>query len=135
MFYVKCVNFVAGVISSELCNNTKLRYFNFQTNPGISCYAGCLTSVYTLTTSGRICAQSPTPQDKALCGFIASTNIASKSGYNEWVCDSSRMTIGDPCYPLWTGLTCLNRLITRMDLDSLGFTGSIPPELGQISSL
>jgi hypothetical protein len=70
-----------------------------------------------------------------MCGFVAATNIASISGYNEWACDTTGHTTTDPCTGPWTGITCTGTDVTYMNVNSKGVTGSIPVEVGQLSAL
>jgi hypothetical protein len=106
--------------------------FQFNSNSLISCYADCLSTVTTLVTSGYDC---PTTQDIGMCGFVAATNIASISGYDEWACDTTGHTTTDPCTGPWTGITCTGSAVTYMSVNNKGLTGSIPVEVGQLSAL
>ena len=105
---------------SELCDIGTLTNFQFNSNAGITCYAGCLSSVTTLTTSGTVC---PSAQNIGICGIIAATDIASKSGYNEWACDTSGYTSTDPCAGPWTGVTCTSGVVDYVDLHDKGISG------------
>jgi hypothetical protein len=122
-----------GTVPSGLCSISGLTKFDFSFNPLISCYADCLSTVTTLVTSVYDCP--PTTQDIGMCGFIAATNVASKSGYDEWACDTTGFTSSDPCVGPWTGVTCTSSAVTNMTLYNEGLTGSIPSELGQLSAL
>ena len=62
-------------------------------------------------------------QDEALCGLISATVIASKSGYNEWACNSTGTTLTDPC--TWTGLTCTGGYVSRIYLYNVQMGGMI----------
>ena len=109
-----------------------LSFLYFGNNAGITCYAVCMTSISSLYTSGSIC---PTSQDQALCDLIASTNIASKSGSNQWSCDSSGFPSSDPCVVMWPGLTCSNGAVVSMNLNDLGIVGTISTSLGLLFSV
>ena len=75
----------------------------------------------------------PTPQENAICSFIAATNIASISGYTMWSCTSDGITSTDPCSPVWSGIGCNGSSIVRWDLSSVGLAGTY--YLGSISAL
>ena len=125
-----------GTVPSELCNIHSLTYLHFEKNAEITCYAACLSSVSSFSTDKSVCmSQSPTSQNIALCAFVAATNISSRSVNSDWMCDKFGIPINNPCNPVWTGLNCLNDVVTSMDLSKEGLTGSIPPELGQLYSL
>ena len=121
-----------GTVPSELCKMNFLYDINFENNVGITCYAVCMTSISYLNTSGLIC---PTSQDQALCDLIASTNIASNYGSNQWSCDSSGFPSSDPCVVMWPGLTCSNGAVVRMDMCCNGLSGTIPSTFGLLTSL
>ena len=61
--------------------------------------------------------------DSGICGIIAATDIASKSGYDEWACDTSGYTLTDPCAGPWTGITCTAGAVDKVDLNSKGISG------------
>ena len=63
----------------------------------------------------------PSFQDKAICGFIAATDIASKSGYDEWSCDADGYTLTDPCS--WTDLTCTGGYVSDIDIFNVQIGG------------
>ena len=67
-----------------------------------------------------------TPQDNALCGFIAATDVQSRSGYGMWSCTDDGFTSADPCSPVWLGITCDSptlSYIMGIDLQSIGLAG------------
>ena len=68
-----------------------------------------------------------------MCGIIGATDIASISGYDEYVCSTSGYTTTDPC--TWTGVTCTDSAVTWIDITGNALTGTIPSELGQLTSL
>ena len=113
--------FLLGTVPSELCNITTLTYFHFENNAGITCYADCLSSVTTLTTSGIVCPHSA--QDIGICGFIGATDIASIADYDEWACSTSGYTSTDPCVGPWTGVTCTSGVVDTVDLGNKGISG------------
>ncbi|PWA82410.1 leucine-rich repeat protein kinase family protein [Artemisia annua] len=41
----------------------------------------------------------------------------------------------DPCGDKWDGITCTDSRVTSMSLNSNGFTGNIPPSIGNLSKL
>ena len=137
---------VLGTVSSELCNIGTLVDFYFNNNVGISCYAACLCTVTPLSTSGYACTETPTgqpsseptvapptPSDIGVCAFVAATNIVTKSNYANWVCDVSGYPTTDLCG--WTGVTCAGSAVIELYLQSLEISGSIPTELGSLTSL
>ena len=64
-----------------------------------------------------------TSQDIGICGFIGATDIASKSGFNEWACDTSGFTTTDPCTAGWTGVTCASGVVDYLSLYNKGISG------------
>jgi len=68
-----------------------------------------------------VCA--PSAQDIGMCGIIAATNIASKSGYDEWACGTFGITTNDPCAGPWTGVTCTAGVVDNMNLGIKGISG------------
>ena len=85
------------------------------------CAPLCLTTVTSNSLPSAIC---PSPQDSALCGFIAATNIGNISTHTMWSCNSSGITSSNPCdSPLWTGLVCDGMSIISLTLASIGLTG------------
>jgi len=84
-----------------------------------------------------LCAvRGQTDTDTALCGFIAGTNIGSLSQYSQWACTAVGETVGDPCSPVWTGLSCSGGLVEQLAMISVaGFSGSLPSSLSQLTAL
>ena len=66
-------------VPSFLCNLTSLARFEFSSN-NFTCYPSCLSSLCVLV-SGTESKCDPF-QNEALCGFIAATDLASRSGYD-----------------------------------------------------
>ena len=112
--------FLLGTVPSELCNIGTLATFQFHANAGITCYAGCLSSVTTLQTSGTVC---PSAQDIGICGFIGATDIASIAGYGMWACNTTGVTTTDPCTGPWTGVTCTAGVVDIVELANTGISG------------
>ena len=104
-----------------MCDIGTLTYFYFSDNAGITCYAGCLSSVTSLITSGTVCP--PSAQDIGMCGIIAATDIASIANYDEWACGTSGFTTTDPCAGPWTGVTCTAGVVDNMNLGIKGISG------------
>ena len=75
--------------------------------------------------------------DEGLCALIAACDVASKSGYDEWSCSTGGITSSPPCDSgsVWTGLICNNDIITHINLDSLGITGTLPSELATMTDI
>ena len=67
---------------------------------------------------------TPSFQDYGLCGFIASTDIASISEFDEWSCTTDGVATGDPCVAtMWSGITCTGGYVDSISLSSIGITG------------
>ena len=115
---------ILGSVPSQLCNDVLLNTLQFQTNP-LTCYASCLTSKSGLN-AGSV-PRCPTSQELGLCGFIAATNIQSKSGYSMWSCDVNGLPTSDPCgnSPTWLGLSCSGGAVTSISLNSIGLSGMV----------
>jgi len=125
-----------GSVPSALCA-TGISYLDTSDNPGITCYADCLSTV---TTNDYSPAEACPPiilfQDVSLCSFIASTNVGSL--YTEWECDSDGVLNGDPCQPdaEWTGVTCNSEgYVNSIIFASVELSGSLPNELSSLSTL
>jgi hypothetical protein len=80
-----------------------------------------------------------TPTDQAICGFIAATNIASKSGYSLWSCNTLGRPITAACgSPTWPGVTCVGGVsgnVTSVALTGLSISGTIPSSVGLLTAL
>ena len=113
-----------GTVPSSLCNIPVLSNLNVTSsgNTNMTCipFGSCLTSV--TINSLLVC---PSFQDESLCGFISATDIASKSGYDEWFCNSNGYTLTDPCSPLWTGVVCSGGFVDHIDVYNLEIEGII----------
>ena len=128
LFIILLLYFI-GTIPQSLCNVTLLNALNIgngvNDNPGIACSLDCLTTIPNKLLPSLIC-HDPTSQEIALCSFIAATNIASKSGYNEWSCTSAGITKTDPCSsPIWSGLSCSSGSIVSINLYYVHISGMI----------
>ena len=64
-----------------------------------------------------------TNQEIGVCGIVAATDIASKSGYNEWSCTSGGIPLTDPCTGPWTGVTCASGVVDNVNLNMKGLSG------------
>jgi len=64
-----------------------------------------------------------TSQDIGICAFVAATDIASITNYDEWACGTSGLTTTDPCAGPWTGVTCAAGVVDVVDLTSEGISG------------
>ena len=73
-----------------------------------------------------VITSNPTAQDIGLCGFIAATNVGSKSGYSQWSCTTGGTASSSPCLtPVWPGVSCNGTVVGGINLSSLGVTGMI----------
>ena len=110
-----------------MCGLSNLDLLHFQGNDGISCYAACLDTIAQLD-SGNILA-CPTDQDEGLCGFIAATDITSKSGYEAWSCNVSGLPSSDPCNAngssIWDGLVCNGTQVISLVLTTASVSGKL----------
>ena len=80
--------------------------------------------------------------DNALCSFVAATNIATISGYSMWECDTLSSPVTNPCgndtFVAWNGIVCLSynaSSVSTIFLNTIGLSGSIPSEIGILSTL
>lgn len=125
---------VVGVIPSELAVSTDLRLY-VANNDGLTCYEDVLLTIHTLDKDAGLhkCSLS-----EGLCGFIAATDIASKSGYDEWSCTTSMLVSTDPCDSgnEWTGLTCSGiGDVVAINVNAAGISGTLPTGLGGMTTL
>jgi len=70
-----------------------------------------------------------------MCALLSAMNIASRTG-NTWSClsgNARQVCLGSSSS--WVGVTCKNGLVTQIKLNDLGIKGSLPSELGLLSSL
>ena len=113
---------ITGYVPSSLCNISTLNNLlvtHSDTNPLITCAPLCLTTVNSRALPATVLDSCPSFQDNALCGFIASTDIESKTSYTEWSCNSIGKTNTDPCDPFsstWTGVTCRGNFIVSISM-------------------
>ena len=142
-------NCLSGIVPTELCSIDNLLSLSFGNNAAISCYADCLNAStldagsisscddVSLPTSMPSSLPTSVPTnfpsvavgsqiDEAICGFIAATNIASMSRYEDWVCDELSVPLTDPCDTIWTGITCSNdNNVTDFSISGSGLTGNV----------
>ena len=83
-------------------------------------------------------AIGPTPTSiNPICSLIAATDV--ELYYTMWSCDVDGQPITNPCSTQWTGLNCTNTtdigIITSISLDAVGINGTIPSNIGQLTSL
>jgi len=64
-------------------------------------------------------------QDTPLCSFIATTNLDTLTGYDEWGCSAGGFTTTDPWTGggEWAGVSCTNNFVTAIAMDGVGLTG------------
>ena len=99
-------------------------------NPNIICAPLCVSSVIGLFVPSALCIH---PQDVALCGFIAATNIYSLAGYSQWSCATAGYVNTNPCTtPVWSGLTCSHNNVVSVILANIGLTGSFASALSKL---
>ena len=117
---------IVGTVPTTLCNIPGLSHLDVTSsgNTGMPCSfsPSCLSTVTTLTA-----LMCPSFQDEALCGFIAATDIASKSGYDEWACTTYGITTSNPCElngMTWDGIGCSEGYVSLISIaDQLYLTG------------
>ena len=78
----------------------------------------CASSFSSKTIPSTVCVY---PQDSALCGLIAATNIHTISGKTMWSCTSLGVTSTNPC--TWSGLTCVNNAVVSISIAGIGLSG------------
>ena len=114
------------MVAFSLCDIGTLTWLHFTdsaSNPLLTCAPLCLTTVTSRALPSAIC---PTPQDYAMCGFIAATNIANFSTHSMWSCTSDGLTSTNPCLStIWSGVTCSGMAITTLDVEGIGLTGMV----------
>ena len=111
-----------GAVPASLCqiSLTSIALTFNDANPLLTCAYSCLTAATTFLPDG-VCTD-------ALCGFIAATNIASITGYDEWSCSTYGATSTNPCADgsEWTGVSCSSAdVVDSIDVSSLGLTGTL----------
>lgn len=74
-------------------------------------------------------------EEIAICGLVASTDIGQIINFDEWTCDTGSQPTTDPCLNAWPGILCTSGFITSIDLNSVGMTGSISPNIGSLLTL
>ena len=114
-----------GTLPLSLCDITGLTSLHVTDNSGnplVICSPDCLTTVSDRFIPVAAC---PTPQDVAICGVIAATNVASISTHTMWSCTTDGFTSTDPCSASWSGVTCTNSNIVHIDLNAIGLTGIV----------
>ena len=117
--YILIWFFCIGSVPSSLCDIgtlTALFITDFASNPLLTRSPMCLTTVIERKIP-------PNYQEAGICGFIAATNIANISNYDEWSCTSDGITSTDPCSPAWTGIGCSAGFIVDLGFYQTGFTG------------
>lgn len=68
-------------------------------------------------------------QSDTLSAFYIGTNGAS------WLTKTNWMNGGDPCSPLWFGITCVSSQVSQLSILSKSVSGTLPSQIGQLSSL
>lgn len=122
-----CCKRHTGEVPAELCAVSVLT--GLFMDGGLSCYAGCLTSVSPTTGGAPKCA--PSAQEVGLCGFIAATNVQSVSPYTDWACDVSGYPATDPC--AWDGIMCSGHAVVNFIVT--GTVGSLPSAIGSLTDV
>ena len=131
-----------GTIPSTICKLTKLTYLEIQANPSLQCYPACLSTVaiFDIDSSTQYAGCASNYTNNGLCGFVAATNIASKSGYSMWSCNGVGVTSTNPCVGNsggpWTGLTCDGTgAVTVLNIHQQTLNGTLPTSLCGITTL
>ena len=107
-----------------------MTYIQIQSNPFITCYPTCLTSI-TSKNFGSIPQDCPDIQESVICNFVSSTNIASIINYDEWSCGINGVPLTDPCGSLsgsnsiWTGLSCSGGVVISLNVSNIGLIGEL----------
>ena len=110
------------MIPNNLCQNTNLLSvaFTISAHSGLTCAPLCLSSISSNAPyiPSTVCVY---PQDNALCGLIAATNIQSVSGYSQWSCSTAGYTSTNPC--TWPGLSCNGMNVVSIYINNIGLSG------------
>ena len=129
------VNQLSGTIPAEIGNLTHLAHLSVDIDTGL-CLAPDfdLTSPFATATGLPVCSGTPTPKDPAddraaLEALYDATNGANWSSNDNWKTDEP---LGQ-----WFGVRINNSdgRVTRLDLSYNQLSGTIPAELGNLSSL
>ena len=107
-----------GMIPYGICLVTNLQSFNTGID-GVTCSPLCVSSISSTSVPSTVCLY---PQDNALCGLIAATNIHSLPGYSQWSCSTAGYTSTNPC--TWPGLTCNGMNVVSINLNNIGLNGA-----------
>lgn len=109
-----------GTIPAEVCQLTNLNSWNFEGN-SFPCYPGCI-SVLSADLHNSIISipRCATPQEQAICGFIAATDIAADGNCGMWVCDADGIPTTDPCATsaVWHSISCSGDAVNIIDLSN-----------------
>ena len=111
-----------GMIPYGICLVTNLQSFNTGID-GVTCSPLCVSSISSTSVPSTVCLY---PQDNALCGLIAATNIHLVSGYSQWSCTTAGFTSTNPCSQysgVWLGLSCNGMNVVSINLYGLGISG------------
>ena len=122
--FIFCIIYYIGSIPNTICQLTNLQnvFILYGGNNGVTCSPLCLFSISSNLTlvPSTVCVY---PQDNALCGLIAATNIHSLPGYSQWSCSTAGYTSTNPC--TWPGLTCNGMNAVSINLNNIGLSGMI----------
>jgi Leucine-rich repeat (LRR) protein len=139
-------NKLSGIVSSEICKATTLKYLYTFSND-LNCFAPCVSDMSLnglklgcgMCESSQLPTQKPTTQsDDPLCDFFQSTSLKVTNPLNGWNCDG-RKALSNVCS--WQGITCDLSIVSdyfpvySIQLNNLGISGSIPDSLGKIATL
>ena len=105
-----------------MCSLSVLNYLDV-TSAGamsVTCAMWCITTVTTRYIPS-LCA--PTFQDVSICGMIAATNVASKTGYSMWTCNVLGYAATNLCSAPWAGIACSSGFVSSITLNSLSLKG------------
>ena len=108
-----------GMIPNGICQATNL--MTFEISNLLTCAPLCVSTITTKTVPSTVCVY---PQDNALCGLIAATNIQLVSGYSQWSCSTAGYTSTNPC--TWPGLSCNGMNVDSVYINNIGLSGALP---------
>lgn len=128
-------NNFGGAIPNSLCQATTLTFFQVDSNANIKCFPDCLTSITTHIFDVVAASGCPSDGEQGLCSLIAATNVQSLVSHTDWACDTNGYAMTDPC--LWAaGIVCSGSLeVVSISLCTIGLMGTIPDNIGLISTL
>ena len=108
-----------GALPNSICLLSSLQYFYTSSNPGILCAPLCVSSVTSRTVPTAVCVY---PQDIAICGLLAATNLQSVIGLS---CSVTGYTTTTPCLsPVLSEFSCIGMDLVHLELGSKTLIGN-----------